>query len=115
MIKRGYPIRFTSIQAQPRVGTSSVRVLRDGLNTFRLILRIMMMFDSLLFFSFLALVQIVPATVYSIWMANRVGIGVPVMGAVVFISGCLTFFMGVLSAQITAIRQELFEIRSEND
>ena len=115
MIKRGYPIRFTSIEAKPRIGTSTVRVLRDGLLTFKLILRIMMMFDSLLFFSGLALAQILPATVYSIWMASRVGIGVPVLGAVVFISGCLTFFMGVLSAQISAIRQELFEIRSESD
>jgi len=115
MIKRGYPVRFTAIQAHPRVGTSTVRVLRDGLYTFKMILRTMMMFDSLLFFSVLALIQLIAATVYSISVMNRQGLGVPVLGAVVFVSGCLTFFMGVLSAQINAIRQELFELRSEND
>ncbi len=114
MIRRGYRVRFTPIRSKARVGTSTVR-LRDGISTFALILRIMLLFGAFRLFTSLALLQMIPAVIYSIWVVLREGLGVPALGVVVFLSGCMTFFMGILSAQINEIRQELFELRADSD
>ncbi len=114
MIKRGYRVRFTPIRSMARIGTSTVR-WRDGLRTIVLILRIMLLFDAFRFFAAMAFLQIVPALIYSIWILTTVRLGVPALGAMVFLSGCMTFLMGILSAQISEIRQELFETRLRED
>ena len=114
MIRRGYRVRFTAVRSRSRIGTSTVR-FRDGIRAFALILRIMVMFGAFRFFTGLAILQIVPAVVYSAWLVVTAGLGVPALGAIVFLSGCITFFMGILSAQINEIRQELFELRAESD
>ena len=112
MIKRGYRIEFCPIQAKQRLGKSTVKMFRDGFNTLRLIFRIMMLFDAFLFFSFLAMIQLLPGIIYTLVMGFTTGRGVPVLGALTIISGLLTFFMGLLSAQISEIRQERFEFRA---
>jgi glycosyltransferase involved in cell wall biosynthesis len=111
MIKRGYRVQFCPIQTKMRVGTSTVKMFRDGFNTLKLISRIMILFDAFLFFTVLAAMQIIPAIIYSIIVMLNKHNGIPVLGALVFISGFLTFAIGLLSAQISEIRHELFEFR----
>ncbi|MCB0322243.1 MAG: glycosyltransferase family 2 protein [Bdellovibrionales bacterium] len=109
MIRRGYRVGFSPITAEKRVGNSTVRIVRDGLKTLSLIMRIMLLFDALRFFTACALVQMVAALAYSLYKITTVGWGIPPLGALVFTSGMLTFFMGMISAQISEMRQERFE------
>ncbi len=109
MIKRNYVIIFVPVMAPKRVGSSSVRMFRDGFRTLSIMLRIMLLFDAFLFFTFFALIQILPALFYSVHIAMKFRLGVPVLGSLVMISGTLTFFMGILSSQISQMRQERFE------
>lgn len=113
MIKRGYRIGFLPIKSQERVGQSTVRIFRDGFKTLGLILRIMLLFDAFRFFAICALGQIFPAIVYSFYKFKTVGLGLPPLGVLVIISGILTFFMGLISSQISEMRQERFEFGSD--
>jgi len=109
MLKRGYRVAYQDILTQPRVGSSSVRILRDGWRTIHLIVRILVLFEAFGFFTFLSLAQIIPALIYGVVLALVTRRGVPVLAAVVAISGLLTFFMGLICDQIVALRKERFE------
>jgi len=109
MMKRGYRIGYVPIQVRERIGQSTVKMLRDGGRTIHLMLRILMLFDAFLFFSLMAGGQFLVGLAYSAWAINRSGIGLPVLGAVVLISGILTFFMGLLCDQVAALRLERLE------
>lgn len=109
MMKRGYRIGYVTISTVKRIGTSKVRIFRDGLATLQLILRILILFEAFNFFMILAFLQIIPALIYGIatFIINRMGF--PIMASTVLISGILTFFMGIICDQIVAIRKERFE------
>jgi len=108
-IKRGYKIGEIEINTRKRLGNSSVRIVRDGFNTVLLILRIIALFDPLRIFIPTALVLMGLAAIYSIYQAFAYSLGVPVLGAVVFIGGMTIFFMGIICDQISAVRLERFE------
>lgn len=109
MIKRNYNVDFMQIRTQHRLGKSTVKILRDGFNTLRLIFNIVMLFDAFLFFSICAFFQVVTGVAYSLVIAIEHGLGLPLLGAVFIISGILTFFMGILASQISLVRKERFE------
>lgn len=112
LIKRGHKIAFLPIYAANRKGgMSTVNILRDGFNTLSLIFRLMVLFDAYLFFSLCAVLQFVVGSAYSAWVMVSYHRGMPVLGALVLISGVLTFFMGIISGQISEMRQERFEFR----
>jgi len=109
MMKRRYRIGYCPIKVRERIGQSTVKMLRDGGRTIKLLLRILMLFDAFLFFSLMSGVQLLAGAAYSAWAIHRSGIGLPVLGAVVLISGILTFFMGLLCDQVAALRLERLE------
>ncbi|XPV77164.1 MAG: glycosyltransferase family 2 protein [Desulfovibrio sp.] len=109
MMKRGYRLGYVSIRTKQRVGKSSVKMLRDGWLTLQLILRILILFGALNFFIGCAAIQVIPALAYGITLAVSNGQGFPVLASTFFISGLLTFFMGIICDQVTSIRKERFE------
>jgi len=109
MIKRQYRLQWVPITTLRRGGHSSVRIVRDGLQGLALLLRIFVLFESLRFFFFLSAVQIIPAAIYGTWRAIHDRHGFPTFASMVMISGILTFFMGIVCDQITALRKERFE------
>lgn len=109
MMKRGYIIGYEKITTSKRVGTSSVKIIKHGFYTLKLILRILILFDAFNFFSLVAIIQIVPAFIYGLFVALNNKMGFPTLAAMVIISGILTFLIGIVTDQIVAIRQEKFE------
>ncbi len=114
MIKRNYPIQFFPLKVNQRVGKSYVKIFRDGFFTLNLIFRIVLLFDAFLFFSLFAFAQILIGGAYSIYKAYTVGLGFPILGVLIIMSGLLTLFLGILSSQISQMRQERFEIHELN-
>lgn len=110
MIKRGYRLGWFPIISEARVGTSTVKIFRDGFRTLNLILRMILLFDAFLFFSSIALLQIIIAIFYSIGIMTVNQQGIPVLGAVLFICGFFTFLIGLVSSQISEMRLEKFEV-----
>lgn len=97
------------ISVRPRIGKSSVKQVRDGLRTLTLILRIFLLFKPLHFFGAMGLAMTVTGLGYGLWSAFVEGQGFPVLGAVVFLSGVQTIFLGLVLDQISAMRRERFE------
>lgn len=115
MLKRNYRTTFFPLQVGPRVGKSYVKFFRDGFRTLGLIFRIVLLFDAFLFFSAFALIQFIIGISYSAYKISMVNLGIPTLGAVILISGLLTFFLGIISSQISEMRQERFELFKENE
>lgn len=109
MLERNYLGGAVSICVRPRIGKSSVKQVRDGLRTLALILRIFLLFKPLHFFGAIGLVMTVAGLGYGVWTAVSEGLGFPVLGAVVLLSGLQTIFMGLIMDQIAAMRRERFE------
>lgn len=97
------------ITVLPRIGTSSVKQFRDGMRTLTLILRIFLIFKPLHFFGGIGAMMSLSGLGYGFWSAFTEGLGFPVLGAVVFLAGLQTMFMGLIMDQISAMRRERFE------
>jgi len=109
MIKRGYRIGYVPILSRPRKGRSSVNIVRDGFLTMHLILRMLILFETFRFFTTLSLLQVIPGLAYGLYLTFRNKAGFPTFAVIIVISGILTFFMGIISDQISELRKERFE------
>ena len=97
-------VTFIPIHTSKRVGKSSVKVIYDGMGTVMLIIRLVALFNPLKIFLPLSIFFLVSSTSYSLYEAFLNKMGIPILGAMVFILGILTFFFGILCDQIAALR-----------
>ncbi len=104
---RGYRVAYTPIKIYPRKGSSTVKV-STGLETIILILRIMTLFEPLRIFIPLSLILSVMGVLWAIPYAVQLR-GVSVGALLLIVAGLLTFMLGLLSDQISALRKERFE------
>lgn len=109
IMKRGGNIGYQKIVARKRKGRSTVKIFRDGWATIKLLLRLLVLFEAFGFFTLLSLLQIIPGLVYGLYIAIINKTGFPTLASTVIISGILTFFMGIVTDQITSMRKEKFE------
>lgn len=109
MMKRGYRVGYQEIIAQKRSGRSTVKIFKDGWNIVQLLIRLLILFDAFSFFTVLSLLQVVPGAIYGFYTAFIFSRGFPTLASTIIISGTLTFFMGIVCDQITALRKEKFE------
>lgn len=109
MMKKNYNIGYVDITAKERKGKSSVKIVKDGLRTIKLLINLLILFNAFNFFTTLSLLQIIPATIYGIYIALLNKMGFPIFASIFIISGVFTFFIGILAEQITALRKEKFE------
>jgi hypothetical protein len=109
MIKTRRRIRYVPIKVLPRVGKSSVRQFRHGIQTIMLILRLITLFDPLkvflnitgILFSLSLISLIIDVLFYD------TGIGDTTV--TLSISTLMTFMFGLLCDQVSALRRELHE------
>lgn len=107
----GRDVGFVDIEVRRRIGTSSVRMLRDGFGTLLLILRLTVLLSPMRVFLPTSLLFLVTGVVYSVWEAVTSGLGVPVLGATLVINGVIVFLFGLLNDQVSALRLERLRLR----
>lgn len=110
MMERNYNGGEVKITVKKRMGTSSVRQIRDGMRTLLLVLRILLLFKPLHFFGSVGLVTALLGFIYGVWSTFSEGLGFPVLGAVLFLFGVQTIFWGLVVDQISAMRRERFDL-----
>ena len=104
-IKAGYNVTFETAEARPRIGTSKIRLARDGAKFLMIILKIVTIFSPLRVFLPLAGVSFLLGAVYGIW--NVLAHSRIPNGAVILIMfSVLVFLVGLVSEQISALRFE---------
>lgn len=108
MMETGYVGGTCDITVRPRVGTSTVKPLRDGMRTLSLILNIIMLFRPMEVFGTVGLLSIAAGVLYGVIHALRNGLGIPVLAAVICIFGIQSFFFGAISSQISQLRLERY-------
>jgi len=104
MFNGGYVVEYHPINVAKRLGKSTVK-LQDGLDTLMLIIRIMVLFQPLRFFTPISMFfMVVGGTKGFFWdWLYRQG-GVTTSSLLVFVTGVLVFCLGVLSDQISSLR-----------
>jgi hypothetical protein len=79
------------------------------MRTLTMILRIFLLFKPLQFFGGIGLIMTIMGFGYGLLRSVLDGLGFPVLGGIVLLSGLQTIFMGLILDQISAMRRERFE------
>jgi len=107
-LKLRHSVVFLPMETRRRVGKSTVNPLRDGYRTIMLTVRLMALFDPLQVFLPVAMGLVALGIVYGTYVMLTEGRGIPV-GAMVFITtGLVSFLLGVVCDQISALRLERY-------
>lgn len=96
------------IVVRKRVGTSTVKPIRDGIRTLSLILNIILLFRPKEIFGVSGMIFILVGVIYGIFCAITEGLGIPVLSAIICIFGIQLFFFGAISSQISQLRLEKY-------
>lgn len=104
-IKAGYNVTFEPIDARPRVGQSKIKLARDGMKFFVIILKIVTLFSPMRVFVPLALVSFLVGALYGVWNV-AVHSRIPNGAVLLILFSVGVFLVGLISEQISAMRFE---------
>jgi glycosyltransferase involved in cell wall biosynthesis len=104
-VKAGYNVAFEPIEARARVGSSKIRLLRDGAKFFLIVLKVVTLFSPLRVFLPISIASFVAGLGYAIWtIATQSHIANS--SVLLIMLGVIVFLMGLVSEQIAALRFE---------
>jgi glycosyltransferase involved in cell wall biosynthesis len=104
-IKAGYNVAFEPIDVQPRLGTSKIRLARDGAKFFLILLKVVTLFSPLRVFLPLSASALAFGLVYGAWTAFVHG-RIPNGAVLLILFGVVVFLVGLVSEQIASLRFE---------
>jgi glycosyltransferase involved in cell wall biosynthesis len=102
-IKAGYNVAFEPIEARPRVGTSKIRLSRDGPKFFLIVLRVIMIFSPLRVFLPIAAASFAVGAGYGAWTIYTDS-NVTDSAVLLIVLAVIVFLVGLVSEQIAALR-----------
>jgi glycosyltransferase involved in cell wall biosynthesis len=114
-IKLGRSVSFLPMETRRRVGKSTVHPLRDGYRTIMLIVRLMALFDPLQVFLPIAIALVSLGLLYGLFQALTKGQGIPVAAMLSVTTGLISFLLGVVCDQISALRLERYVERDAQE
>ncbi len=108
VLKSRFSHVFLPIQCHPRKGSSSVRIIYDGVKTLLLALRLIMLFDPLRAFGYPALLLMGIGVLYQAYIFVKLPHLKIVGGSLLAIlGGIILFHFGLLGDQIASLRKEI--------
>ena len=102
-IRAGYSVAFEPIDARSRTGQSKIRLARDGVNFFLILLKIITLFSPLRIFLPVSLLSFVAGTVYGLWTVVVNG-RIPNGAVLLILFAAIVFLVGLVSEQVSALR-----------
>ncbi len=104
-IKAGYNVSFEPVDAAARMGKSNIRLARDGVKFFLILLRVITIYSPLRIFLPLSLASFGLGAGYAVWtIATQSHIANASVLLIVF--AAMVFLVGLVSEQIAALRFE---------
>lgn len=100
--RAGYSVAYVPIHAAKRIGKSHIRLLRDGTRFLLIIFKIGTLFSPLKIFAPVALAMFMLASSWYGWTWAHEG-RFTNMSALLYTGSVITFMMGLISEQITAL------------
>lgn len=104
-IKAGYNVLFTPVRVEPRVGTSKIRLARDGARFFLMLIRVITIFSPLRVFVPLSLVSFALGVAYGLWTVVH-QLRIPNGAVLLLMFAVIVFLVGLVSEQIATLRFE---------
>lgn len=104
-IKAGYNVTFEPTEARARVGTSKIRLARDGAKFLIIILKIVTIFSPLRVFLPLSLASLAVGTAYAVWTIYSQQ-HITNSSVLLIMLAVIVFLVGLVSEQISALRFE---------
>jgi glycosyltransferase involved in cell wall biosynthesis len=104
-IKGGYSVAFEPIEARPRIGTSKIRLARDGAAFFLILLKVITLFSPLRVFLPVSAASLAIGLVYGLWTVVAQG-RIPNGAVLLILFGVIVFLVGLVSEQIASLRFE---------
>jgi glycosyltransferase involved in cell wall biosynthesis len=108
-IKAGYNVTFEPTHARPRIGTSKIKLARDGASFLIIILKIVTLFSPLRVFLPISIVPCVLGSGYAMWTIATQS-KITNSSVLLLMFAVIVFLVGLVSEQISALR---FEGRGE--
>ncbi len=102
-IKAGYNVRFEPVEARPRLGHSKIRLARDGVKFFLILLKIVTIFSPLRIFLPLSLASFSIGAVYGVWTIITQP-HVTNSSVLLILLAVVVFLVGLVSEQISSLR-----------
>jgi glycosyltransferase involved in cell wall biosynthesis len=104
-IKAGHNVMFEPIEAGKRVGHSKIRLARDGVKFFLILLRVITIFSPLRIFLPIAIAAFALGSAYGVWgvVVTR---KIPNGSVLLLMFSVVVFLVGLVSEQISALRSE---------
>ncbi|HSL23017.1 MAG TPA: glycosyltransferase family 2 protein [Vicinamibacterales bacterium] len=107
-LKAGYSVRFVPVEARPRVGKSKIRLGRDGMRFYFILLRMVTLFSPLRIFLPVSLAALAVGTGYAVWTIVTQS-HVTNSSVLLILFSVVVFLVGLVSEQIAALRFEKHE------
>jgi glycosyltransferase involved in cell wall biosynthesis len=104
-IKGGYNVAFEPTAAEPRLGESKIRLARDGMRFFVIILKIVTLFSPLRVFLPIAIASFIVGAAYAVWTIFTQQ-HVTNSSVLLIMLAVIVFLVGLVSEQIAALRFE---------
>jgi len=104
-IKAGYNVTFEPAEARKRVGTSKIKLGRDGVRFLLIILRIVTLFSPLRVFLPISLAAFAVGAAYAVWTIISQS-HVTNSSVLLIMLAVIVFLVGLVSEQISALRFE---------
>jgi glycosyltransferase involved in cell wall biosynthesis len=101
LMKAGHNVAFVPVAARPRVGTSKIRVVRDGVRFVLIILKIVTLYSPLKVFFPISAASFLLGLFYGIWNVAVHG-KIPMGSALLIQLAVVVFLFGLISEQIAA-------------
>ena len=104
-IKAGYNVLFEPVQVRPRVGTSKIRLARDGARFFLILIKVITIFSPLRVFVPISLASFLLGVVYGLWTVTQHS-RIPNGAVLLLMFSVIVFLVGLVSEQIATLRFE---------
>lgn len=107
VVKSRFSCTFLPVTCHHRQGSSTVRILQDGMRALLLALRLIMLFDPLRAFAYPAFGLIVIGIVYQVYIFATFGLHIVGGSILSILAGIILFHFGLLGDQVASLRKEI--------
>lgn len=104
-IKAGYSVRFEPIEVLGRVGRSKIRLFRDGMGFFLILLKVATVFSPLRIFVPISVASFLIGSSYAVWTAVTQR-HITNSSVLLIVVAVVIFLIGLISEQISTLRSE---------
>lgn len=105
LLKEGHDVKFVPVTVKKRIGKSTVKPIKDGIDTALLIVRLTTLLDPFRVFGPVSMVFFLFGTVWGVYYI-RLGRGLSVASLFLLVSAVVIFCFGLLADQVASMRRE---------